>query len=176
MIVGLKKLGIINRITLIPADLTDMSSLLEAVSISDPDEIYNLAAQSYVGNSFDQPLLTTDIDASGTTRFLEIIRHLKKDIKFHSNEWFKPTRTLNADDIVFTFRRQMPKYNPQKDSSQFWGWKSGSAFTNYLADVNKLDDYKVTFIFTKPLELKKQFSYIPYCVIHGPPVQKCVFP
>ena len=79
----LQQLGLINRITLIPADLTDMSSLLEAVSISDPDEIYNLAAQSYVGNSFDQPLLTTDIDASGTTRFLEIIRHLKKDIKFY---------------------------------------------------------------------------------------------
>jgi GDPmannose 4,6-dehydratase len=79
----LQQLGIINRVTLIPADLTDMASLLEAVTISDPHEIYNLAAQSFVGNSFDQPLLTTDVDASGTTRFLEIIRHLKKDIKFY---------------------------------------------------------------------------------------------
>jgi len=79
----LQQLGIANKITLIPADLTDMSSLLEAVSISDPHEIYNLAAQSYVGSSFDQPLLTTDIDASGSTRFLEIIRHLNKNIKFY---------------------------------------------------------------------------------------------
>jgi GDPmannose 4,6-dehydratase len=79
----LQQLGIINKITLIPADLTDMASLLEAVSISDPHEIYNLAAQSFVGSSFDQPLLTTDIDASGTTRFLEIIRHINKDIKFY---------------------------------------------------------------------------------------------
>lgn len=79
----LQQLGIINKITLIPADLTDMSSLLEAVSVSNPDEIYNLAAQSYVGNSFDQPLLTTDIDASGATRFLEIIRHINKGIKFY---------------------------------------------------------------------------------------------
>ena len=79
----LQSLGILNRITLIPADLTDMSSLLEAVNISDPQEIYNLGAQSFVGNSFDNPLLTTDVDASGTTRFLEIIRHLKKDIKFY---------------------------------------------------------------------------------------------
>src|SRR3989344_3977785 len=79
----LQQLGIVKRITLIPADLTDMASLLEAVTISDPKEIYNLAAQSFVGNSFDQPLLTTDVDASGSTRFLEIIRHLKKDIKFY---------------------------------------------------------------------------------------------
>jgi GDPmannose 4,6-dehydratase len=79
----LQQLGIANRITLIPADLTDMASLLEAVSISNPHEIYNLAAQSFVGSSFDQPLLTTDIDASGSTRFLEIIRHIDKDIKFY---------------------------------------------------------------------------------------------
>jgi GDPmannose 4,6-dehydratase len=79
----LQQLGIINKITLIPADLTDMASLLEAVSVSNPHEIYNLAAQSFVGSSFDQPLLTTDIDASGTTRFLEIIRHINKDIKFY---------------------------------------------------------------------------------------------
>ena len=75
--------GILNQITLIPADLADMASLLEAVTLSQPDEIYNLAAQSFVGSSFDQPLLTTEIDANGTTRFLEIIRHLKKDIRYY---------------------------------------------------------------------------------------------
>lgn len=79
----LQEQGILNKITLIPADLSDMSSLLEAVSISEPHEIYNLAAQSFVGSSFDQPLFTTDIDANGSTRFLEIIRHLKKEIKFY---------------------------------------------------------------------------------------------
>lgn len=79
----LQHLGILNQITLIPADLSDTSSLLEAVTISDPHEIYNLAAQSFVGNSFDFPLLTTEVDASGTTRFLEIIRHFNKNIKFY---------------------------------------------------------------------------------------------
>jgi GDPmannose 4,6-dehydratase len=79
----LQQLGLLNKITLIPSDMTDMASLLEAVSISDPQEIYNLAAQSFVGSSFDQPLLTTEIDASGSTRFLEIIRHLGKNIKFY---------------------------------------------------------------------------------------------
>ncbi|MBI1968627.1 GDP-mannose 4,6-dehydratase [Candidatus Woesearchaeota archaeon] len=79
----LQQLNIIHKVTLIPADLSDTTSLLEAVTISQPQEIYNLAAQSFVGSSFDQPLLTTQIDGSGATRFLEIIRHLKKSIKFY---------------------------------------------------------------------------------------------
>jgi len=49
----LQYLDILDQITLIPADVTDMSSILEAVTVSDPHEIYNLAAQSYVGASFD---------------------------------------------------------------------------------------------------------------------------
>ncbi len=79
----LQQLKILHRITLIPCDLGDTTSVLEAVTISQPHEIYNLAAQSFVGASFDQPLLTTDIDGCGATRFLEIIRHLNKDIKFY---------------------------------------------------------------------------------------------
>jgi GDPmannose 4,6-dehydratase len=79
----LQYLDVLNKIYLIPSDISDMSSLLEAVSKSDPDEIYHLAAQSYVGASFDQPLYTTEVDGAGSLRILEIIRHLKKDIKFY---------------------------------------------------------------------------------------------
>jgi len=79
----LQALNVLDKITLIPADLTDMSSLLEAVTLCDPDEIYNLAAQSYVGASFDQPMVTADVDGIGPLRFLEIIRTLKKNIKFY---------------------------------------------------------------------------------------------
>lgn len=79
----LQALNILNKITLIPADLTDMSSLTEAVNISNPDEIYNLAAQSYVGASFDQPMVTAEVDGIGVLRFLEIIRKLNKEIKFY---------------------------------------------------------------------------------------------
>ena len=74
---------VLKKVHMIPADMTDMSSLLEAVKLADPDEIYNLAAQSFVGASFDQPLYTTDVDGSGSIRMLEIIRHLNKDIKFY---------------------------------------------------------------------------------------------
>lgn len=79
----LQEIDIIRKVTLIPADLADMASLLEAVTVADPQEIYNLAAQSFVGSSFDQPLFTTEIDGSGTTRFLEIIRHRNRDIRFY---------------------------------------------------------------------------------------------
>ena len=79
----LQELDLVDKVTFIPADLGDMSSLLEAVTISQPEEIYNLAAQSFVGGSFDQPILTSDIDANGTTCFLEIIRHLNRNIKFY---------------------------------------------------------------------------------------------
>jgi len=79
----LQALGVLDKITLIPADMADMSSLLEAVKIANPNEIYNLAAQSYVGASFDQPLFTGEVDGLGVTRMLEIIRHLNKKIKFY---------------------------------------------------------------------------------------------
>ncbi len=79
----LQALGVLDKISLIPADLSDMSSLLEAVNISDPEEIYNLAAQSYVGASFDQPMISADVDALGVLRFLEIIRNSGKNIKFY---------------------------------------------------------------------------------------------
>lgn len=86
--------------------MADMSSLLEAVTMSDPDEIYNLAAQSYVGASFDQPLFTTDIDGSGATRLLEIIRHLKKDIKFYQASTSELYGTVNE--------------SPQTERTRFW--------------------------------------------------------
>lgn len=79
----LQYLNILEKINLIPGDLTDMSSLLESVSISDPDEIYNLAAQSYVGASFDQPILTAYVDGLGPLQLLEIIRSYNKKIKFY---------------------------------------------------------------------------------------------
>lgn len=97
----LQQLNVLHRITLIPADLSDMSSLLEAVTTSNPQEIYNLAAQSFVGNSFDTPLLTTEIDASGATRFLEIIRHLGKNIKFYqasTSELYGAVRKTPQDE------------------------------------------------------------------------------
>ena len=63
------------RLHLLQGDLTDMDSLLEAVTAAQPDEVYNLAAMSFVGDSWKQALTTTDINAVGVLRLLEALRN-----------------------------------------------------------------------------------------------------
>jgi len=73
------------------ADMCDMASLLNVIKKVEPDEIYNLAAQSHVKVSFDQPLYTLDTIASGTLNLLELIRLLDPSIKLYqasSSEMF----------------------------------------------------------------------------------------
>ncbi|MEK7580942.1 MAG: GDP-mannose 4,6-dehydratase [Patescibacteria group bacterium] len=80
-----------DKIELIPGDLLDQQSLTSAVEYSDPDEIYNLAAQSFVATSWSQPVLTGEFTALGATRMLEAIRQVKPKTKFYqasSSEMF----------------------------------------------------------------------------------------
>jgi GDPmannose 4,6-dehydratase len=80
-----------NEIQLVQGDLTDQSSLISAVELSQPDELYNLAAQSFVPTSWNQPILTGEITALGVTRVLEALRSVKPDTKFYqasSSEMF----------------------------------------------------------------------------------------
>jgi GDPmannose 4,6-dehydratase len=67
----------------IDGDLTDQNSLLRALQKSDPDEVYNLAAQSFVGVSWDIPESTGDVNALGCLRILEAIREYNPKIKFY---------------------------------------------------------------------------------------------
>ena len=70
---------ILDRVTLIPADLLDQESLLKAIDQVRPHEVYNLAAMSFVPASWDQPMLTGEFNAQGVTRVLEAIRHVSAD-------------------------------------------------------------------------------------------------
>lgn len=72
-----------SKINLIPGDLTDQNSLLRAIKISNPDEIYNLAAQSFVGESWNTPEYTSNVTGLGVLRILEAIREYGKPIKFY---------------------------------------------------------------------------------------------
>jgi len=76
-------LNIFEKINLISADLIDEGSMFEAIKISKPDEIYHLAAQSFVGASFEQPIGTGDITGLGVTRVLEVTRQVNPNIKFY---------------------------------------------------------------------------------------------
>jgi len=71
------------QIQFIDGDMADHASLITAVKQSMPDEVYNLAAQSFVATSWTQPLLTTQIDALGVVNLLEAIRQVKADTKFY---------------------------------------------------------------------------------------------
>ena len=72
-----------DKVELIYADMTDMASLVTAMTIAQADEVYNLAAQSFVGTSWEQPILTTEINALGVTHILEAIRTTKPDARFY---------------------------------------------------------------------------------------------
>jgi GDPmannose 4,6-dehydratase len=70
------------RLHLIDGDLTDMGSLFAAVEESRPDEVYNLAALSFVGDSWEQAVTTTDVNATGVVRLLEALRHVAPQARY----------------------------------------------------------------------------------------------
>ena len=72
-----------DKIHFIYADMTDQTSLIHAMTISQADEVYNLAAQSFVATSWEQPLATAEIDAIGVTNMLEAIRVVKPEAHFY---------------------------------------------------------------------------------------------
>ncbi|WP_102275734.1 GDP-mannose 4,6-dehydratase [Cytobacillus massiliigabonensis] len=80
-----------NEIEFFSGDLRDMTSLSEAVQAIQPDEVYNLAAQSFVGDSWRQPIYTGEVTGLGVTNILEAIRLAKPDARFYqasSSEMF----------------------------------------------------------------------------------------
>ena len=82
---------LIDRVELVSADLLDQSSLTDVVSDSKPDEIYNLAAQSFVQTSWTQPVLTGEFTALGVTRMLEAVKKTAPNARFYqasSSEMF----------------------------------------------------------------------------------------
>jgi GDPmannose 4,6-dehydratase len=87
----LQELGILDKIELVEGDLGDSSSLEAAIENAEPDEVYNLAAQSFVASSWGQPVYTADVTAMGVLRLLEAVRRVDKKIRFYqasSSEMF----------------------------------------------------------------------------------------
>ena len=89
------------RLKLMQGDLLDQNSLIEALRVSEPDEVYNLAAQSFVPTSWNQPVLTGEFTALGVTRMLEAIRTVNPKIRFYqasSSEMFGKIRETPQDE------------------------------------------------------------------------------
>ena len=95
--------AIVDRVKLIDGDLMDQSSLNKAVIASAPDEVYNLAAQSFVGTSFSQPALTGEITGLGTLRLMEALRANAPNARVYqasSSEMFGHVETEPQDETT----------------------------------------------------------------------------
>ena len=94
-----------DQITLVQGDLLDQSSLAAALTESEPDEVYNLAAQSFVPTSWTQPVLTAEFTSVGVTRLLEAIRQVNPHVRFYqasSSEMYGKVREVpQGEDTPF---------------------------------------------------------------------------
>jgi GDPmannose 4,6-dehydratase len=94
---------LLDKITLIQADLLDQLSLIKAVEQSDPIEFYNLGAMSFVPASWDQPMLTGEYNAQGVTRALEAVRSVNTKIRFYqasSSEMYGRVREVPQTEMT----------------------------------------------------------------------------
>ncbi|KKM90266.1 hypothetical protein LCGC14_1240260 [marine sediment metagenome] len=104
----LERLGVAEEVELVPLELIEMTNLMRTIENVQPDEVYNLAAQSFVGLSFEFPLYTSDVTGLGALRLLEAVRGVNPKIKFYqasSSEMFgKVSGSPQAEDTPFNPR------------------------------------------------------------------------
>ena len=94
---------LMDRIELIQGDLLDQASLVQALQLAEPTEVYNLAAQSFVPTSWNQPVLTAEFTALGVTRLLEAVRQVDPKIRFYqasTSEMFGKVRHVPQDELT----------------------------------------------------------------------------
>lgn len=97
----LEELGIGDRVKLVCMELTDLNSIIQVIKKIQPDEIYNLAAQSFVGVSFEEPVHTSDVNGLGVTRLLDAVRLFSPHSRVYqasSSELFGRTQMSPLDE------------------------------------------------------------------------------
>lgn len=118
-----------DRLHLHHADLLDEWSLLRVLELAQPDEIYNLAAQSFVPTSWNQPLLTGEINALGVSRLLEAMRQVNPRIRFYQ---------ASSSEMFGRVRQE-----PQNEETRFWPrspYGAAKAYGHWIA-VNYRESY-----------------------------------
>jgi GDPmannose 4,6-dehydratase len=146
------------RLELIQGDLLDQASLVEALKGTTPDEVYNLAAQSFVPTSWNQPVLTGEFTALGVTRMLEAMRQVAPRARFYqasSSEMFGKVRTVPQNELT-PFHPRSP-YGVAK------------AYGHYLT-VNYRESYglhAVSGILFNHESPRRGLEFVPRKVTHG---------
>lgn len=141
----LDRLGIVNDVEFIDFELFEYSNIKKVLATVKPDEIYNLAAQSFVGLSFEQPLLTADIDALGVLRILEAVRDLNLSTRIYqasSSEMFGKVREVPQNEMTPFHPR-----SPYAVAKLFAHW----AVVNYRESYNMFASNGILFNHESPL-------------------------
>lgn len=134
-----------NNLELVEYDLTDQANTLDMVQKIRPDEIYNLAAQSFVGVSFSQPIATANITGLGTLHLLEAIRQVDKKIKFYqasTSEMFGKAQETPQNEMTMFYPR-----SPYGIAKLFAHWMT----INYRESYNMFTCSGICFNHESPL-------------------------
>jgi GDPmannose 4,6-dehydratase len=127
----LEELGILDSVKLVPMDLLELTNIMRVIEAIKPHEVYNLAAQSFVGLSFEQPILTVDINALGPLRILETLRTIHPTAKFYqasSSEMFGKVST--------PMQREETPFHPRS------AYAASKAFAHWIT-VNYRESYNM---------------------------------
>lgn len=141
----LRELSILDDIDIIDADLLDLSSLIRALEKTRAEEIYNLAAQSFVATSWDQPLLTAEVTAVGALRLLEAMRIVNPKARFYqasTSEMFGKIQQPVQDENTAFYPR-----SPYAVSKLFAHWST----VNYRESFNLHASSGILFNHESPL-------------------------
>ena len=143
----LRELSVLDDIEIIDADLIDLSSLIRALERTKAEEIYNLAAQSFVATSWDQPLLTAEVTAVGALRLLEAMRIVNPKARFYqasTSEMFGKIQQPVQDERTPFYPR-----SPYAVSKLFAHWST----VNYRESFNLHASSGILFNHESPLRL-----------------------
>lgn len=149
---------LLGKVKLLSGDLTDQGSLINAVSEVQPDEFYNLAAQSFVGASWVQPVLTGDVTGVGVTNALEAIRIGKPDTKFYqasSSEMFGKVQETPQNEQTSFYPR-----SPYGVAKAYGHWMT----VNYRESFNMYACSGILFNHESP---RRGFEFLPRKVSDG---------
>ena len=141
----LRFLGIENKIKFIPLELLEISNLYRGIEKIEPDEIYNLGAQSFVALSFEEPIFTAEVTGIGVLRMLEAIREINPKIRFYqasSSEMFGHVQAIPQNEKTPFYPR-----SPYGVAKLFAHW----ATVNYRESYNLFACSGILFNHESPL-------------------------
>lgn len=110
--------------------------------------VYNQLVEFETGTTNVVPGLAESFEASEDGQSYTF--KLRPDVQFHSNDMFTPSRSLNADDVIFTFERQMNEDNAYHNYAGSWEYFSGMGMGGLIESIEKVDDMTVRFNLTRP--------------------------